>query len=468
MRLKTKMMVSILSLLFITFTLGGNFLIHLSFRNMLSQEKERAAQSYEVILQMVGTINQLDTGIVSMSANDIFTTMKDQGILRDCDISLQELDRTLFISGNDEMFEHISKAGTAGEGYGEIITSKEGIYYYRITSYITYGNKLLSLQGVYNINAAYQNRQTQITLYRCAFIMIMVIGAILTHLMSVWLTDPLKNLSVVSKKIAEGNYELRANISSRDEIGELASDFNKMADQLVHEIQSIENAMKNQDEFIGSFAHELKSPMTTIIGYIGMLRMEGLTAEEQQEAYQYIYSETKRLQNLSGKLLALFTIGKETCQFEKVSMQRMVAEVVKSFQPVLKKENIEIGYCCEEGSISGEPDLIKSLLVNLIDNAQKAISDGGIIEISGQVCPDGYEICCKDSGRGIPEKEIEKITEAFYRVDKSRSRNQGGAGLGLALCKKIVELHCGNMTFQSVPGQGTNVCVKLKGDKVDE
>lgn len=468
MRLKTKMMVSIFFLLFITFTLGGNFLIHLSFQTMLSQEKEQAFQSYEVILQMIETINQLDTGIVSMSADDILATIDEQGILRDSDVCLQELGRTLFVSGNNEMFEHISKAGTAGKGYGEIITSKEGIYYYRITSYIKYENKLLSLQGVYNIHAAYRNRQTQIIIYRCAFILIMILGAVLTHFMSVWLTEPLKNLSVVSKKIAEGNYELRANIVSQDEIGELTSDFNRMADRLVQEIQSVEKAMKNQDEFIGNFAHELKSPMTTIIGYIGMLRMEGLTAEEQQEAYQYIYSETRRLQNLSGKLLTLFSLGKESCQFEMISMNRIVTEVVKSVQPVLQKRNVEIGYSCEEGSIMAESDLIRSLVMNLIDNAQKAISETGIIEITGQVCSAGYEICVRDSGRGIPEEELEKITEAFYRVDKSRSRSQGGVGLGLALCKKIVELHHGKMVFQSAPGQGTNVRIILEGGKVNE
>ena len=103
-----------------------------------------------------------------------------------------------------------------------------------------------------------------------------------------------------------------------------------------------------------------------------------------------------------------------------------------------------------------------------MDNAIKATSGGGNVTITGRAAANGYEVQISDDGCGMDEKELHKITEAFYRVDKSRSRQQGGVGLGLTLCKKIVDLHQGTMVFQSAPGKGSKVVVFLPGQEVSE
>lgn len=108
-----------------------------------------------------------------------------------------------------------------------------------------------------------------------------------------------------------------------------------------------------------------------------------------------------------------------------------------------------------------EPDLVKSLLYNLVDNASKAIEEAGVIVILAILRPDGCQFQVADNGRGMEAEELDRITEAFYRVDKARSRNQGGAGLGLALCQQIVTLHNGTIHFASEPGKGTRVTVNL-------
>ena len=114
-----------------------------------------------------------------------------------------------------------------------------------------------------------------------------------------------------------------------------------------------------------------------------------------------------------------------------------------------------------------EPDLVKSLLMNLIDNAIKSMDEqGGIISINIEMLTGGCRCIIRDTGRGIPPEEIKRITEAFYRVDKSRSRRQGGVGLGLALCQEIVRLHNGTMKFASEPGNGTMVTIELLGGAV--
>ena len=109
-----------------------------------------------------------------------------------------------------------------------------------------------------------------------------------------------------------------------------------------------------------------------------------------------------------------------------------------------------------------DKDLFKSLISNLCDNAVKAIDQKGVIYIGGKIIDGNYVVQIKDNGRGMSKEELEKITQAFYRVDKSRSRAQGGAGLGLAICKKIVEIHHAKMKYKSEPSKGTIVQIILK------
>ena len=115
-----------------------------------------------------------------------------------------------------------------------------------------------------------------------------------------------------------------------------------------------------------------------------------------------------------------------------------------------------------------EPDLVKSLVLNLTDNARKALEGGGAILIESIMLPGGCMIRVTDNGRGIPQEDLSKIKEAFYRVDKSRDRAQGGAGLGLPLCQEIVELHNGKLYFESVLGKGTRVTAELYGGDAAE
>ncbi len=121
---------------------------------------------------------------------------------------------------------------------------------------------------------------------------------------------------------------------------------------------------------------------------------------------------------------------------------------------------------CGKGRCLLEPDLFRSLLVNLLDNARKALSDGGEVVVSVETTDEGCTLCVEDNGPGIPAESLERLTEAFYRVDKSRSRRQGGAGLGLTLCAKIAELHKGSLYFESQEGRGTKVTAELKGGRI--
>ena len=268
-------------------------------------------------------------------------------------------------------------------------------------------------------------------------------------------------LKRAARKISAGELDTRSHIRTHDEFGQLSRTFDNMTDRLQENLLRMESEMQRQEAFMGAFAHELKTPMTAIIGYADLLRQDGLEESTRLTAADYIYSEGQRLKKLSFKLLDVLLLEKDEVVFKEVNLSAFLEDVEKALSPVLEKKNIKLVCRGVRGKVKLEPDLVKSLLYNLVDNAGKAMDGEGAIAVRGTLIPGGCEILVADNGRGMEETELSRITEAFYRVYKSRSRQQGGAGLGLVLCRRIVELHGGHIRFDSKPGSGTRVTVTL-------
>ena len=196
-----------------------------------------------------------------------------------------------------------------------------------------------------------------------------------------------------------------------------------------------------------------------------MLRSCNLSDEESREAAGYVFRRTK-----TGK--SFFQAARLTCASqtgfpsEKESPSQL-EEIANLMEHNQYKYPITMRYRAQEGECMLEPDLFKSLMMNLIDNAIKSMDErGGVVSVHIEMLGDGCKCIIRDTGRGIPQEEITRITEAFYRVDKSRSRRQGGVGLGLALCHEIVRLHKGTMEFASEPDKGTTVTIVLRGGAI--
>lgn len=245
-----------------------------------------------------------------------------------------------------------------------------------------------------------------------------------------------------------------------------------MAENLEEMVGQMKNQVLQQERFMGNFSHELKTPMTSIIGYADLIRGGGLDETEVREAAEYIVSEGKRLENLSMKLLELLSVKNERNCFVVYSPAVIICAIVDSLRQLYSERHVEIKCRTEEGLCRMDPDLFYSLMLNLIDNAFKAAqSQGGKIIITQNMTKNGCRIFVRDDGRGIPEDSISHLTEAFYRVDKSRSRCVGGSGLGLSLCGEIVHIHGGYLRFRSIEGKGTVVMAVLKGgrdEKIEE
>lgn len=238
--------------------------------------------------------------------------------------------------------------------------------------------------------------------------------------------------------------------------------------ELERNIENLENVAARREEFIGSFAHELKTPLTAIIGYADMLRSKEMTPKSRFTAAGYIFSEGKRLEALSLKLMDIIVAGNQKFEPKRFEVGYFIRSVAAVTVPSLSNDGMTLDMRWEPGEIFVEPDLFKTLMINLVDNARKASHKGYVVELYGKVEDGGYALYVRDHGRGIPKEELSKITEPFYMIDKSRSRAQNGAGLGLALCQRIAELHGTKLEYDSTEGKGTTVRILLKGGAVSE
>lgn len=294
----------------------------------------------------------------------------------------------------------------------------------------------------------------------------MIVALLLSVLLAVLLTCVLRRILApfyllrdAAKRIAEGDYEKRVERPGTDEVGEVSQSFNQMAERIEEHIRALTEMNETQRQLIGSLAHELKTPMTGIQGYAELLQRVSLPPVKQADALHYIEEECIRLSRLSAKMLLLTDLSREdTIEKSPCPVSSLFSQAKEVTHYRLKEKGIRLQTDLEEDfSIQGDADLLLSFLTNLIDNACKASPPGSSIRLIGTVSG----IFVQDEGIGIPQDEIARITEPFYMVNKSRSRKQGGAGLGLSLCHQIARLHGGCLEIKSSPEEGTCIGMQI-------
>lgn len=276
---------------------------------------------------------------------------------------------------------------------------------------------------------------------------ISVILAVVLYVIMRRLTRPLNLLSQKTREVVEGNYELIA-VNGNDEIAELGRDFNLMTAAVQDKIQS-------QQRFVANLAHELRTPLTSIGGYSEYLLRGNSDLDRQFQALQYINKESRRMQQMAQQLLRMARVQGGQTSLTEVSVGACLQEAYESCVPLIEEKELKFLKEGEDFRVQGEEELLVCLFRNLLENAIRACDIRGEVKIhfeNGKL-----EIC--DNGIGMEEEKLKNITEPFYRIDKARSRADGGTGLGLALCREITELHQANMQYESKVGEGTKVSV---------
>ena len=275
---------------------------------------------------------------------------------------------------------------------------------------------------------------------------------------------PLRQMSIAAKKLANGDFSVRVPVTSSSEVGTLAKSFNEMADSL-----SVSETTRRN--FIANVSHELKTPMTTIAGFIDGI-LDGTIPQDKQKQYLRIVSnEVKRLSRLVASMLSLSRIDNGELRLNKqpFNISDVIISTLLTFEQKIEQRHIDIRgleSCMQPVTVNGDPDLIYQVVYNLFENAVKFTDKGGYIQVTLTEYADRTELEIKNSGHGIAPDEIVHIFERFYKTDKSRSQDKNGMGLGLYIVKTIMHLHGGDITAQSVIDEYCSFTLWLPKDKL--
>lgn len=465
MKFSFKICVSTILISLAVFSVGGSVLLSALFQSTYQREVETASEENRMLQNSFAAYWNITVQDVTVNEENVrktAKTMTDGMKGNDVRVRISDGEQKVLFD-NTQAAPDQGLLGTAAPDRRVYMLREttEG-YELQMASMIQMENgEALYLESIRDVTAVFRERDSQLRIYRFWMLGILAVESVCCYLMAVWLLRPLRRLSRTARRIAQGNLSVRARVESQDEIGALAADFNEMADSLEEKFQELEDVARRQEDFIGSFAHELKTPLTSMIGYADMLRSRELSQEEQFEAANYIFMEGKRLEALSFKLLDLLVVRHQELERKPVNIRWLAEDIRRMLKPSLQKAGITMKVIVEEEQLFLEPDLMKTVLLNLLDNGRKAMDEGGTLYLLGRKEEEGFALYVRDTGKGIPREELSRITEAFYMVDKSRARRQGGAGLGLAICQEIVMRHGGTMKFKSVEGKGTMVRIYL-------
>lgn len=265
------------------------------------------------------------------------------------------------------------------------------------------------------------------------------------------------------ERIAQGDFSARVDNDpdrgGRENavIGELVTSVNQMAAQL-HQLEGM------RQEFISNVSHELQSPLTSIRGFAHVLQSDDLSASDRQHYLRIIETESMRLSRLTDNLLKLASLEASQVKFEPKAyrLDKQLINLILANEPQWSRKNIEMDVALEEISITADEDLLSQVWINLLHNSIKFTPDGGQICVS--LRQEAYTVLFKieDTGIGISDEDRAHIFERFYKADKSRTRTDaGGSGLGLSITQKIVEMHHGVITVESLPDAGTTFHISL-------
>lgn len=396
----------------VTFSAAGFLLINYAYHNSIEQEKKFAFQEFQYNKYILQSIMYSDPEYITSSEtensalNNNFTVPvtlydKEGKCIFSSMSALPDID-TSYSPDSGSIFFKIEKNGDKYSIFVHDVISSDEHEIYLVTET--------------DISQVVDKQEMMHNYFQRIYMIILCVVFPAIFLLTGMITAPINKVSKAAKRIAGGNYSERISFSGHDEICELADNFNQMAERVEEKIDELSGIAKQKEEFAANFAHELKTPMTSVIGYADMLYQKDLSREQVKSAAYYIWNEGMRLEALSLKLMDLFVLDKQDFKLEKMDVKELFRDISEGIYPVCKKNGVIFHMGLEHGKIYADFDLLKTMILNMVDNAVKA--DCRDIWIVGKAGREGYVIQIADNGKGIPKNELGRITEAFYMVDK--------------------------------------------------
>lgn len=337
-----------------------------------------------------------------------------------------------------------------------------------VSSQLKVNNENYKLVLLRSIEFLYEDRNENYRMFIILDVIINIMLIIGMYIISKNTTKPIADLTNVSIDIANGEYHKRVSVgTSKDEVALLSRNFNFMMEELESKIEELKNVNEEKQRFINNLTHEIKTPITSIIGYSDILLRGNIKNEVKLKALDYINSESKRLESLSSALVKLILVKNNNPEKNIISIKQCMVDVSKSISYKLKEKNINLSIDIDDINIMADKELVIILLRNILENSIKACDTNGNIKVKSKLEDKGsYCISIEDNGKGISKEDLSKIKEPFYVVDKSRSRKDNGLGLGLSICKEVCNAYNIKFEITSELNIGTNVklVINLESD----
>lgn len=390
---------------------------------------------------------------------DIFITDMNGKVI----VCKEMIDEKFYVDGDFDCMIHSgyniddSVIAEAAKGDYSVVSTLQGIF---IRNQITTASPIVvngktvaivfATEPITESWNAYARKILQI--FFVASLLALVVSFITVYYLSYRLTRPLREMSEATKHYAEGDFSYKVKVHGKDEVAELSAAFNTMAMAL----STLESTRRS---FVANVSHELKTPMTSIGGFIdGML--DGTIPPENQKQYlQIVSDEVKRLSRLVTGMLNMSKLeaGEMPMNLKDFDISEDIFKTLLSFEKKINDKSIEILGLDTMQSVhtKADEDMLLQVIYNLIDNAVKFTPENGYIFIKDYRDSEKVFVSIRNSGNGIEKEELPKVFERFYKIDKSRSYDVKGAGLGLYLVKSIIELHGGEIRVDSKVGEYT-------------
>lgn len=425
-----------------------------SIENVVESNPKNADLSNSVLI----IANMLNISSSSIEA-DVFVADQDGTVL----FCGEQVDNNLILVSNDVCEKHqamlvpqnVRTATTEDGNYAiseiDTLSSSRIII---VGNSIEYQNE--SIGYVYAIAPYYSTISAFATQIGLLFIGAAILAFFLAFLMAYFLAKrqaaPLQQMALVTRQYAQGDFSERIEVKGSDELAQLAGALNEMADAL----SILEESRQN---FVANVSHELKTPMTTIGGFIDGI-LDGTIPQKDQKKYLKIVSkEVRRLSTLVVTMLTLSKIeaGEEKLHYSDTNLRQMLFQALLSFEKAIEEKGYTIKGFDTMPNIKAQVDekMLFQVAYNLFDNAVKFTNPGGVIRVDMSEQEGKVLIAVSNTGKGIPKEELNRVFERFYKLDKSRSEHVKGVGLGLNLARNIVRLHGGELTARNVPEQYT-------------
>lgn len=463
MKLFTRIFFFTVLVITISMTALSFFLISSSFENAKKTEIARAQDEYKMLRASFAT--GLYSAVTAENATLTVLCRRLERLLPDdcCTMLLDSNNNTAYTSFPDNAPEVPENDRTGAYSF---IRKIDGRYVICTMSTFSVNDASYTLIASHSIQSVFDETKKLCDSYVKIYMIMLVASMVLMLILSYMISRPVGKLSAATRKIAGGSYSERVSVEAHDEIGALAESFNTMADEVESHIEALKDEARRREEFTAAFAHELKTPLTSVIGYADMIFTDPAATDDIRKSADFIRNEGMRLEALSHKMMELTVLKKQSFTLLDMDICECMTDLCETLDVVLQRFGAEVSCDTEKAYVRIEPDLFKTLLLNIIDNSLKA--DAKHVEITGHTEDERYELAVRDDGRGIPEDEQERIKEAFYMVDKMRSRKQHGAGLGLSIAQAIADIHGTDLRIESIVGEGTTVYLSLEKAVTEE